>query len=76
MWCIGETINLMSIPHTPRNFDNFLTHFRILFKTTLGASETTCTKVCKLSPTSYVYFLQRTRAIKIIFDYELDKLIL
>ena len=66
---LGETINLLSLPHIPKNFDNFLTRFRFKKKkTTLGASETTRTKVCKLSLTSSVYFSQHARAIEITFD--------
>ena len=43
---------------------------------TLGDSEAMHTKVCKLSLTSYVYFLHHARAIQILFDCELHKLIL
>ena len=43
---LGETINLLLIPHMPMKFDDSLTHFQILFETTSGASETMCTKVC------------------------------
>ena len=25
---VSETINLLSVPHIPKNFDNFLTDFR------------------------------------------------
>ena len=57
------------------NSDIFLKHFFIFFKITSGASKTTCTKRCKLSLTSYVYFSQQARRIQIIFDCELHKLI-
>ena len=57
-------------------FDDFLTHFRILFETTSGASKTMCMEVCKFSLMSHVYFSQHARAMQIIFDCELHKLIL
>ena len=40
---------------------------------TLGDSEAMHTKACKLSLTSYVYFLHHARAIQILFDCELHK---
>ena len=71
-----NTINPLSIPHIPMNFDNFLTHFRFLLKTIPGASETTCMKVCKISLMSYVCFSEHGRGMQLIFDCEWHKLIL
>ena len=77
-WCICTySVNTcFEIPNIFRAFDKTLTHFRFFLKTTPVAPETTCTKLCKLSLTSYVCFSQHKRAIQIIIDCELHKLIL
>ena len=67
--------NILSIPHIPMNVDDFITHFQFFFRITLGSSEAMHAKVRKLSLTSYVHFLHHARAIHILFDCELHKLI-